>query len=264
MHAGAYCLKILVTFALENEFSPWRRVRRFQESERGSVPVFIANMGVELTIVLTGAGPKHAASAVTEIFGGKPGEFDLCISAGLCGALRSEYRIGEIVAGRTVCTKLADRGDGRQEIGSDQDLYRLAVNLGARAVDRFCTMDHVAGTRNEKHKLGEVAEIVEMESFSVMREAAKSGVRGIAIRAISDAADEDLPLDMDQIFGPNGTVSMHGVAGQIARHPLSIPGLIRLGRQSRHAAQKLADYLDNYVVALVQNPAFIERVECLS
>ena len=225
--------------------------------------MFIANKGVELTVVLTGAGPKNAASIATEIFGGKPGEFNLCISAGLCGALRSEYRIGEIVVARAICRESPDRAGGR-EIGSDQDLYRLAVNLGARAVDRFCTMDHVVVTRNEKQKLGEVAEIVEMESFSVMREAAKSRVRGIAIRAISDAADEDLPLDMNEIFGPNGTVSLHRVAGQIARRPMSIPGLIRLGRQSSNAAQALANYLEKYVVALAQNAASVEQVGCLS
>jgi hypothetical protein len=46
---------------------------------------------------------------------------------------------------------------------------------------------------------------------------------------------------------------MMKVFGQIAQHPLSIPSLLRFGKQSRMAAEKLAGFLDRYVVSIVEN-----------
>ncbi len=44
------------------------------------------------------------------------------------------------------------------------------------------------------------ADAVEMESFAVLSRARANGVPGIAIRAVSDTVDEDLPLGMNEVF----------------------------------------------------------------
>ena len=49
------------------------------------------------------------------------------------------------------------------------------------------------------------------------------GIPGVAIRAISDLADEDLPLDMNEVFTDEGQVSIPRILGQVALHPQSIP-----------------------------------------
>jgi hypothetical protein len=53
-------------------------------------------------------------------------------------------------------------------------------------------------------------------------------------------------------------VSIPRVLGQVALKPQSLPGLIRLGRNSRIAAQSLAHFLDSYVVALAGRAAQFE------
>jgi adenosylhomocysteine nucleosidase len=99
---------------------------------------------------------------------------------------------------------------------------------------------------------------VEMESFEILREAQAAGVPAVAVRAISDTVGEDLPLDMNQVFTDQGQVSIPRVLGQVALKPQSLPGLIRLGRNSRIAAQSLAHFLDSYVVALAGRAAQFE------
>jgi hypothetical protein len=125
-------------------------------------------------------------------------------------------------------------------------------------VDRFYSADHVVSSADEKQRLGESADAVEMESFEILREAQAAGVPAVAVRAISDTVGEDLPLDMNQVFTDQGQVSIPRVLGQVALKPQSLPGLIRLGRNSRIAAQSLAHFLDSYVVALAGRAAQFE------
>lgn len=253
-------MRILVTFALENEFAPWRKFRDFRKRDGERISSFIADIeGAEAIVALTGVGPAHAREAMEEVLGPGPRNFELCVSAGLCGALRLEYELKEVIVAQA-----AFSATQRREMRSDEEPLRFACDLGARPATRFCTVDRVLVTKNEKSQFAEIGEIVEMESFVVMELAAAAGIPTVAIRAVSDAADEDLPLDMNQIFSSRGTVSMRRVAGEIARHPASITGLARLGTRSRNAAERLATFLDGYLSALVRNATAHQRIECLS
>ena len=75
-----------------------------------------------------------------------------------------------------------------------------------------------------------------MESLYVLAAAWQHGVRSIAIRAISDAADSNLPLDFDRVFSERGEVSVPKVIGQVVRRPGLLPGLLRLANESERAA----------------------------
>jgi hypothetical protein len=76
------------------------------------------------------------------------------------------------------------------------------------------------------------------------------GAKVIAIRAISDAVEEDLPVDFNRVTSEAGEVSIAKIVAQAAAHPGSIPALIRFGRQSRNAAERLAVVLDACVEKL--------------
>jgi hypothetical protein len=47
-----------------------------------------------------------------------------------------------------------------------------------------------------------------------------------------------------------GHVKIAGVARFVARHPLQLPALIRLGRDSKTAAQALAHFLEAFIKKL--------------
>lgn len=240
-------MRILVTFAVDAEFAPWRKRRRFEKRTNGATEFFLVRMGgVDVNVLLTGVGGKNGWLEATKIIW--DGDVDVCISSGLAGALRSAYEVGDVLAAKEVHAI-----GWKRILASDPALLQLAEQHGARGVNAFYSADHVIGLASEKRDLSMLADAVEMESGEVLYEAAAFGARGIAIRGISDTADEDLPLDFNRVMTATGEVSIPRVLGQVMCHPLSTPALVRFGNQSRMAAEKLATFLDRYVEAVASS-----------
>ena len=238
-------MRILVTFAVDAEFAPWRKLRHFAKQSNGSSEFFTSRVGdAHISVLLTGVGGKSAWVQATKVIW--DGDVDVCISSGLAGALRSEYQIADVLAARKVCAV-----SWKRSIYSDTALIQLAEQQGARVVGSFYTSEHVVAQASEKRELGRLADAVEMESGEVLYEASAFGARGIAIRGISDVADEDLPLDFSKVITSSGDVSISRVLGEVVRHPLSASALIRFGAQSRVASEKLCAFLDHYVEGVV-------------
>jgi len=253
-------LKILVTFALETEFAPWRARRKFRRSMWGAAEAYFAEIGgAEVGVVLTGAGSRQAALAVSKVSWGEPDTMQFCISSGLAGALKPDYRVGQVLAARTIVAESAPAGASGRMMESSAALVSFAAECGAILVDRFYSAERAIATAHEKRHLAESSgcDAVEMESFQVLFKARTDGIPAVAIRSISDAVDEDMPLDMNEVFTERGEVSIPRVLGQVALRPQSLPGLVRLGRNSKQAAESLAKFLDCYI------SAFSERAKAL-
>lgn len=246
-------MRVLITFALANEFAPWRKLRAFRSGRLGGTEAFVAEIsGAEVYVVLTGAGPNHAGRAVCGVMQTEGDGINFCVSSGLAGALRPEYQIGQILAARVVHSETSHADVPGSELAGSDSLIAFAAEYGATPVDRFYTASRAIGRVDEKQHLARTADAVEMESFEILREARAFGIPAIAVRSISDAADEPLPLDMNRIFGDEGEVSIPAVVAEVARHPKSLPGLVRLGQQSKQAAESLAQFLDRYIVGVVE------------
>ena len=95
---------------------------------------------------------------------------------------------------------------------------------------------------------------VDMESVWVLAAAWQHGVRTMAVRAVSDAADSDLPLDFNRVFTERGEVSIPKVVGQLIRRPGRLPGLLRLANESEQAASALGHFLDAYLLRMEVGP----------
>jgi adenosylhomocysteine nucleosidase len=252
-------LKILVTFALETEFAPWRAMHNFRREKWGAADAYLSEISsAQVGVVLTGVGPRQARLAASGIMQNEPESIDCCVSSGLAGGLRPEYQIGQVLAARSVYSEGLREGMESQVLESSSALVSFAGDSGATLVSRFYSAEHIVARADEKRHLGASADAVEMESFEVMREMQAKGIPSIAIRAISDTAEENLPLDMSQVFTDEGQVSIPRVLGQVVRKPQSLPGLVRLGKNSRAAAESLARFLDSYVLALARKMALLE------
>src|SRR5260370_26038361 len=89
-------MRILVTFAVEAEFAPWRKVRQFEKRADGSVEYFAARIGgADVNVLLTGVGGKSAWVETTKIFW--DGDVDICVSSGLAAGPRAGYQLGGIL-----------------------------------------------------------------------------------------------------------------------------------------------------------------------
>jgi nucleoside phosphorylase len=247
-------MRILVTFAVEAEFAPWRKRHDFRsfEIQEGTQAYLAAISGIEVIVGLTGMGPESAASKTCEFTWGEV--LDLCITTGFAGALRPEHQVADILAAREIVADEKRTERSGIKIKSTQRLLAMAAACGAKLVDRFYSSPFLIGKAQDKAALGDLADAVEMESFEVLSEALAWMTEGIAVRAISDTVDEDLPLDFDRMVTEEGDLSMTRLAAQIVRKPSAIPGLIRLGKRSGEAARRLADFLDSYVAALAGKP----------
>jgi adenosylhomocysteine nucleosidase len=85
------------------------------------------------------------------------------------------------------------------------------------------------------------ADAVEMESAVIARVCREAGVPCATLRAISDTAHENLPLDFNSLLTPEESLSAWRRA--VLTAPQKIPALLRLGKNSAHAAERLAEVL---------------------
>jgi adenosylhomocysteine nucleosidase len=231
-------MKILVTFAVRSEFAPWQRRRSFLRLP-GAWPVFEAKFGgAQVRAVLTGMGHQHALDAAKRSLAYRP---DICISTGLAGSLRSGYCPGDILAARLV----SEVGEP-VAVASHRELFATAVDCGARQIERLATSKTLVARAEQKRQLGNQAEAVDMESYIILAEAARCGVPAVAIRAVSDTAEFDMPYDFERARDAQGQIRVSKVISQVLRNPAGLPDLLKLARDSRFASRRLADFLDAF------------------
>lgn len=239
-------MRVLVTFAVKAEFAPWSSRHPFVPYEfenwerRREFDLFKANIGPnEVTVLLTGMGKENAIKAISSI---PLDQHHVCISSGLAGALDPTLRPGE-----TVAALIADTLQQDSNVTSDGTLLHLAASIGATTVHASLTSETIIATALEKESLRQTGNIVEMESAHILAAAQQSGVPAIVLRAISDAADEDLPVDFARLLDSHGHLTFRGLLTEVGIHPYRIAPLIQFGHRSRAAAKSLADFLDRYI-----------------
>lgn len=236
-------MKVLVTFAVEAEFAPWRRLRGLREIKVGEISVYQAQVGRALVdFVITGMGMENAGK-VSEALLNQPYQF--CVTAGFAGALSEKHSVGDILVAEAV-----------QQLGkpktlqSSRNLVYAARDDGAKQAKMFLTSPEVISSAEEKARLAPFADAVEMESFAILSAAQRHKKPVVAIRVISDSVRRDVPVAISHIVDDKGNVQIAGVVRYIARHPLQLPALIRLGRDSRTAAEALAYFLEAFIKKL--------------
>ncbi|MCL6566368.1 MAG: hypothetical protein K6U09_08080 [Acidobacteriia bacterium] len=250
VHAEVADVNILVTFALEREFAPWRALRTFRReqdtsSARLPVPVFCSEAGsARLRVAITGMGPQAAEQAMTSLLTEPP---EVCISAGLAGGLRAQHRSGDVLLARAVRALDADR-----QLVCDSGLLSASRFLSCRIAELFLNSPRIIRFAWEKRRLGRQADAVEMESLAVLEAARRCGSAVLAVRAIADTCDQDLPYDFGQFVDVHGQPKPSRAVAAVARQPLRLPALLRLNRQSRQAAEALCRFLEDYVQLLPQ------------
>jgi len=243
-------MRILVTFAVDAEFAPWRKLREFRSIDYDGLPLRRTNIGdSEITVLLTGMGGQAAVQAMGLMMNmaDQDRHFDICVSSGLAGALEDGLVPGNIIAPRAIMAESRYVKTPSEQLRVDAMLQEQAVKLGAICSDCLLTTDQVLVKADLKKRCSSRAQSVDMESFEIVKEAIAWGAKGIVVRAISDAANEDLPINFNLTISPDRQISVPKVLFQLAKNPLALPGLIRFGQQSRKAATSLVAFLDRYV-----------------
>jgi len=174
-----------------------------------------------LFLIANGPGPRLVERALEK----KP-DVDRILSIGFCGALDPALRIGDIVV------------SGEVPKGLQSSFVQGEV----------VSVDRVAFTAREKSDLRAAtgASVVEMESAAVAQKAREWDMPFGCVRVVSDVAGEDLPLDFNRYRDASGRFKRTRIALAAVGHPFTVlPGLIRLDRHCRRAAERLGEFLAN-------------------
>ena len=210
-------MRILVTFALENEFAPWRSLRKFRRAKWDACRCVSHGdwRRPNVNVLLTGVGSRQAALAMSKISWGEPDTVEFCVSAGL---------------GRSVAVRNIRLGRfSWRERWWRSELLKEAMAGYLKAVRRWFLLPRIAAqllrgsllqrrardfARGRKASIWARARMPwRWKAFQCFRSARANGVPGVAIRSISDSADEDLPLDMNEVFTDTGVREHSAGAG---------------------------------------------------
>jgi len=248
-------MKVLVTFAVDAEFAPWRKRRSFRFIDYQGLRLWRSDAGeVEITALVTGMGTPAAVQAMDLMMKMADGDqyFDICVSSGLAGALAESLVPGDIISPQRIVAERKQADVSPDYLEVDADLRSHALRLGAKETDCLYTTDQVLVKAKQKRDCSSKAQAVDMESFEIVKEACAWGARSVVVRAISDSANEDLPVNFNLTVSEKHDVSIGKVLLQLAKNPLALPALMRFASQSQKAAEALAGYLEAFIPALAE------------
>ncbi len=225
--------RIAFLFAVADEMRPLASRLTERKKERiGDKIAVCGKLGArEVLLVAGGMGARRAARTTEWIAAGwLPGAVMI---AGVAGALSADLQRGDVLTASTVHT--------------DQMALTPSLNVAGVTPGRLLSIDRVLVTSVQKQAAlqalkdptGPIA--VEMETAAAAVVAERHRIPWGALRAISDGAEESLPLDFNLLRDREGDLPVSTVALVAMRRPQRIPGLVRLGAATNHAAKALAE-----------------------
>ena len=85
---------------------------------------------------------------------------------------------------------------------------------------------------------------MEMEAAAVGARAKQYNIPFYAVRVVTDACDEDFPLDFNRMRCDDGRFSRTRILAAALRRPRVVfPELMKLNKRTKRAAQALGDFL---------------------
>jgi adenosylhomocysteine nucleosidase len=204
---------------------------RFIEGRLADQPVVIAR---------TGEGRGNATHGTRLLL--EHTRVSQLIIIGFCGGLSPGLAPGTVLIGRRLV-------DGEQAV---QPAGPAAVDGGSLPAATFVTLDRMLCSVEHKRAAweeigGRGVAVVDTETAAVARVAESRGVPYVAIRAVSDTAEESLPLDFNRFVDGTGRVDRLGVAAHAARHPKVIGSLWKLRGRTKRCSEMLADAVSEWI-----------------
>lgn len=178
-------------------------------------------------VLITGMGQANASQGLQkELASAKSA---LVLTCGFAGGLDPKLAVGDVVF------------DADAETG----LAKKLIESGAKHAVFHCSQ-RVAITIADKQSLRQStnADAVEMESSAIRALCRERKIPAATIRVISDAANEDLPLDFNALMTPDCRLSMAKLLGKLMREPKKIPQLMEFQKRTVLAARRLGEVLE--------------------
>jgi adenosylhomocysteine nucleosidase len=236
-------MNILVTFAVDPEFAPWPKLRKFQKISAGDFTLQRTQIETAtIDFLVTGMGPVHADRALQAI---DLSSYCAVIAAGFAGAVVPGLSVGQIVAPQKIRQSTTNN-----LVEAASSITSRAIGAGASSLETLVSSERIAANAQEKYALTPYGDAVDMESFTVLKAAQARKIPAAAIRIISDRHDQAIPVDLVAAVDARGQVSIGSLLRMVAGNPSQIAALMRLGSESKAAADALAHFLSAFLEKL--------------
>ena len=236
-------MNLLVCFALKEEAALFRKMAA---GTGAAAPA--------ASILITGIGRRNAEKSLREFLATHSPE--LVLTCGFAGGLNPDLKTGDVVFDlpdrrgefHEPQTEIESGARGTRPSESSSPLREKLLAAGAKPAEFFCA-DRIATTVAEKKKLRAEtgADAVEMESAAIHAVCRERGIPCATVRVISDTASEDLPLDFNALTKSDKNLDYGKLVWAIAGSPGKIGALLKLRKQTRFAAERLAQVLEKII-----------------
>ncbi len=198
--------------------------------------------GRDCLLVTSGMGLERATQAAQVLV--EATNPNLLISVGVAGAVNPDLEIGTVVVSGNTC--LLDKG-----VPVQFQPLALLSDAACQAVEQALKPHHarlVVGTAVTTHGSQYLQKqptemknpVLEMETNGIARVAAEHGIALLSIRAISDGPQAPIPFALDEMMDEHSNLRMGEIVRMMLRHPRIMPALLRMGRNTRLAAENAA------------------------
>jgi adenosylhomocysteine nucleosidase len=201
----------------------------------------------ECWLLTSGMGRQRAAEAARALMDASNPQ--LLVSGGIAGAVNADLEIGDVVASTDTCFL-----DKAGLPGPFQPLARLseAAWQAAKQALQPGRAGLYPGTAITTHGALLIQPqppqltnpVLEMETAGIASAAAEKSIAVLSLRSISDGPRAPIPFNLEQMLDEQDNLRTGEIIKTILRHPGMLPQLVRMGRNSRLAA-------DNAAIALI-------------
>jgi adenosylhomocysteine nucleosidase len=204
-----------------------------------------------ILVAYSGAGPDNASKAARLLL--RQGCKQL-ISWGCAGALDNSLKPGDLNIPEILIA------ENKQQYATDAAWHRRVINV----LENYCPIlsaplcesrKIISSSENKITLNKQNASIaIDMESVAIAKIAAAAAIPFLAIRAIADPADMDLPRAVVFALNNEGEIEIKKLLFFLICHPLDIPGLIKLGMHFNTAKNKLKLIARHLPAIIASNP----------
>lgn len=188
----------------------------------------------------TGEGPANARKELRSFLERQTASS--VIGIGFAGGLSNSLQPGDLVVGVRITGEFETLASPillQSASGSAIDRMHFGVIVTTPAVLWRADEKRECAAKLSQEEIG----CVDMESSALAQVCEEMGLQFLAVRAIADLLDEDLPLDFNRCRDENGRIKNARVLAECLRRPSALPGLMKLRRRSLLCASRLAEFV---------------------
>ncbi len=242
--------KLLIFSAFPQELRHvLKNVRIVGRARMSPFDIFVSRYAsCEAILVLTGVEVRNADSSLRLVL--EQYRPDIVVSCGFGGALYDGAAIGDLVYGTSVFLV----GEGLAEklelpfAGGVITEMRGGVPVYEGNILTLKRWRKKADIRKVLPP-GVAFPICDMETFYLARLSGEEGVPFIAVRSITDRADEEISADFLAVSDESGRYALFRAVGLILRKPWLVPEAVRLGIRSNIASRNLWRFVKGLIEA---------------